>query len=169
MILGYRKLATPVGDIEIMFDEDALVALDFAEFASRTRVWLRRRLGTNRLERSNDRIGITQRLKRYFKGDLAALDEIPINCGGTAFQQSVWSALRRIPVGTTSTYGEIAASVGRPGAQRAVGAASGANPIAIVVPCHRVVGSNQRLTGYGGGLERKAWLLRHEGVMTCSD
>ncbi len=85
--------------------------------------------------------------------------------GGTDFQRRVWAALREIPSGTTRTYGDIAAELGEPGAARAVGLANGANPVAIVVPCHRVIGSAGALTGFGGGLERKRWLLEHEGVL----
>jgi methylated-DNA-[protein]-cysteine S-methyltransferase len=104
-------------------------------------------------------------LDRYFAGDLAALSIIPWGLAGTAFQQAVWSALAAVPVGATTTYGALAAQIGRPRAVRAVGAANGANPISIVVPCHRVIGTNRTLTGYGGGLHRKRWLLAHEGVL----
>ena len=82
---------------------------------------------------------------------------------GTPFQKRVWEALRTVPAGKTASYAELAVRVGSPAAVRAVGAANGANPVAIVVPCHRIIGSNGTLTGYGGGLERKTWLLRHEG------
>jgi len=88
-----------------------------------------------------------------------------VDPGGTEFQRTVWSALRTIPVGATRTYGQLAASIGRPTAPRAVGLANGRNPVAIVIPCHRVIGSNAALTGYGGGLPRKQWLLRHEGAL----
>ena len=87
-----------------------------------------------------------------------------MNPGGTPFQQTVWSALREIPVGTTRTYAQLAASIGRPSAPRAVGLANGQNPVSIVIPCHRLIGSSGALTGYAGGLERKRWLLRHEGA-----
>jgi methylated-DNA-[protein]-cysteine S-methyltransferase len=105
---------------------------------------------------------LTDRLAAYFAGDLFAVDAIETRTGGTPFQRAVWSALRPIPPGTTVSYGELARAIGRPAASRAVGAANGANPIAIVVPCHRVIGANRTLTGYGGGLARKAWLLEHE-------
>ena len=103
-------------------------------------------------------------LSRYFDGDLASLDEIDVELHGTAFQQRVWNALRTVTVGTTTSYAELARRVGAPAAVRAVGAANGANPVAVVLPCHRIIGSNGSLTGYGGGLERKRWLLHHEGV-----
>jgi methylated-DNA-[protein]-cysteine S-methyltransferase len=103
-------------------------------------------------------------LNAYFAGDFSALDRIEIEMGGTPFQRKLWRALRRIAPGTTSTYGALAAQIETPKAIRAVGAANGANPISIVLPCHRVIGSDQRLTGYGGGLDRKRWLLTHEGA-----
>jgi methylated-DNA-[protein]-cysteine S-methyltransferase len=104
-------------------------------------------------------------LARYFGGDLAALDNVAVELNGTPFQKSVWQALRRIPFGTTISYAELARRIGEPTAVRAVGSANGANPVAVIVPCHRVIGTNGTLTGYGGGLERKQWLLSHEGVV----
>jgi methylated-DNA-[protein]-cysteine S-methyltransferase len=101
-------------------------------------------------------------LRSYFEGLDADTSSIPLDLRGAQFEMQVWAALRRIPPGTTTTYGAIARAVGAPGAARAVGAANGANPIAIVVPCHRVIGSSGALTGYGGGLDRKTWLIEHE-------
>jgi methylated-DNA-[protein]-cysteine S-methyltransferase len=103
-------------------------------------------------------------LRRYFDGDVHALDEVQVELNGTQFQKDVWTALRRIPVGTTISYSTLAKRIGHRTAVRAVGTANGANPVAIVVPCHRVIGSDGSLTGYGGGLDRKRWLLAHEGV-----
>jgi methylated-DNA-[protein]-cysteine S-methyltransferase len=100
----------------------------------------------------------------YFGGDLAAIDALPVATGGTEFQRAVWDELRRIPCGGSISYSELARRIGRPAAIRAVGLANGANPIGIVVPCHRVIGANGTLTGYGGGIERKRWLLAHERV-----
>jgi len=105
-------------------------------------------------------------LTRYFAGETDALDVIDVEMNGTSFQRRVWAALRDVKAGTTVSYGEIARRIGAPSAVRAVGAANGANPVAIVVPCHRVIGGNGSLTGYGGGLERKQWLLRHEQAPT---
>jgi methylated-DNA-[protein]-cysteine S-methyltransferase len=107
---------------------------------------------------------LADRLKAYFDGDLRALDTISVDPEGTRFQREVWKTLQRIPAGQTWSYAELARAVGRPDAVRAVGAANGANPIPIVIPCHRVIGADGRLVGYGGGLERKLWLLAHEGV-----
>jgi len=108
---------------------------------------------------------VAEALRRYFGGDLAALDAVPAELNGTPFQKSVWQALRRIPPGATISYGELARRICQPTSVRAVGAANGANPVAVIVPCHRVIGSNGTLTGYGGGLDRKRWLLAHEGVV----
>lgn len=101
-------------------------------------------------------------LEAYFAGDLTDFD-LPIELHGTAFQRQVWAALQEIPYGETISYGELASRVGNPKASRAVGLANGRNPVAIVIPCHRVIGADGSLTGYGGGLERKVWLLDHEG------
>ena len=110
-----------------------------------------------------DSAGVATALRRYYAGELGAIEEIEVDSGGTEFQRTVWSALRGIPAGTTVSYREIATAAGSAGAVRAVGTANGANPVGIVIPCHRVVRSDGRLGGYGGGLERKRWLLGHEG------
>jgi methylated-DNA-[protein]-cysteine S-methyltransferase len=108
---------------------------------------------------------ITQALADYFDGDLAALDTIEVATNGTAFQEAAWAALRAIPAGATRSYAQQAAAIGRPKAVRAVGLANGSNPVGIVNPCHRVIGASGDLTGYGGGIERKRWLLEHEGAL----
>ena len=112
---------------------------------------------------------VLARLAAYFDGDLGALDGIPVALAcGTPFQRQVWLTLREIPAGVTWSYAELARRIGRPSAIRAVGAANGANPVPIVLPCHRVIGTNGSLVGYGGGLDRKRWLLAHEGVAPWS-
>ena len=126
---------------------------------------LQRRYGPVHLVEATDPHGFSSQLRAYLAGDYHCLDTIPVSTGGTAFQQEVWNALRAIPPGTTTTYGELAAKLGRPTAYRAVGGTNALNPIAIVLPCHRVVGADAALTGYAGGLERKQWLLRHEGYV----
>ena len=108
--------------------------------------------------------GAVTALAAYFGGDLAALDHLAVELRGTPFQQRVWERLRSVRAGTTATYGEIARSIGAPAAVRAVGAANGANPVALIVPCHRIIGSGGQLTGYGGGLGVKRWLLAHESA-----
>jgi methylated-DNA-[protein]-cysteine S-methyltransferase len=105
-------------------------------------------------------------LARYFAGEIGALDTLAVELNGTPFQKTTWQALRRIPAGTTISYAELAKRIGEPSAVRAVGSANGANPVAVIVPCHRVIGANGALTGYGGGLDRKQWLLAHEGVLS---
>jgi methylated-DNA-[protein]-cysteine S-methyltransferase len=162
------RQATPIGDMLLVADEaGALRVLDWHDYEPRMRLLLRRHYGAEpelvagRLPRP-----IRDALEAYYAGDLAALDRIPVASGGTAFQRDVWTALRAIPAGTTVTYGTLARRIGREAAVRAVGAANGANPIGVVVPCHRVIGADGTLTGYGGGIERKRWLLRHEGVAT---
>jgi methylated-DNA-[protein]-cysteine S-methyltransferase len=106
--------------------------------------------------------GLSAKVQAYFQGELGVLDSLSVTMGGTEFQRQVWRALREIPYGTRISYGELARRVGRPSAVRAVGAANGANPIGVIVPCHRVIGADGTLTGYAGGLERKRWLLQHE-------
>jgi methylated-DNA-[protein]-cysteine S-methyltransferase len=123
---------------------------------------LRVHYGRYALSQGGDTRRVRAALDAYFDGDLAVLDSIPTATGGTPFQRAVWNALRGIEPSTTRSYGQIAKNLGRTNSSRAVGAANGANPIAIVVPCHRVVGANGTLTGYAGGLERKRWLLDHE-------
>lgn len=105
-------------------------------------------------------------LARYFEGAIGALDTVAVELNGTPFQKKTWQALRRIPAGSTISYAELAKRIGEPRAVRAVGAANGANPVAVIVPCHRVIGSDGTMTGYGGGLDRKQWLLAHEGVVS---
>jgi methylated-DNA-[protein]-cysteine S-methyltransferase len=108
--------------------------------------------------------GVGSTLRRYFEGECDVLDSVAVEFNGTPFQKQVWQALRRIQSGSTISYAELARRIGNPSAIRAVGTANGANPVAVIVPCHRVIGSDGSLTGYGGGLERKQWLLSHEGV-----
>jgi methylated-DNA-[protein]-cysteine S-methyltransferase len=144
-------LETPVGIVEIGVDDGVLVSLDFVDRSTAA---------------PDEPSGIAARLRAYFAGDLGALDGIPIRFdGGTPFQREVWEALRTIPLGETISYAELARRVGRPHAYRAVGSANGQNPIGVVVPCHRVIAADGTLGGYGGGLDRKRWLLAHEGAL----
>lgn len=126
--------------------------------------FLAARFGTYELAEAHDLAGATTALRAYLAGDFGALDAVAVDPGGTPFQARVWAELRRIPPGTAISYGELARRVGQPTASRAVGHANGQNPVAIIVPCHRVIGADLTLTGYGGGLDRKRWLLTHEGV-----
>jgi methylated-DNA-[protein]-cysteine S-methyltransferase len=157
---------SPLAPILLVTDEeDILRALEFADHESRMHRLLRDHYGDYELAKGRSPKVVVRALDAYFDGDLTAIDKVQVTTGGTTFQRSVWGALRKIAPGSTRSYGEIAAEIGRPKASRAVGAANGSNPIAIVVPCHRVIGANGTLTGYGGGLPRKRWLLDHEGAV----
>lgn len=161
----YRdRLDTPIGAILLLADDRHLRVLEFADEAHRIEDWVRRRLGQPTFVDADDPVGASSTLAAYFAGRLDAIDGLAARAGGTDFQERVWAGLRRIPCGRTMSYGAFAADLGVPTAQRAVGAANGRNPIAIVVPCHRLVGADGSLTGYGGGIERKRWLLAHEGA-----
>jgi methylated-DNA-[protein]-cysteine S-methyltransferase len=165
LLLLLDRLSTPIGDMLAVADtQGRLRATFWTEDQEELRRFLERRYpgGHIELERASDPHGITSAVRAYFGGDLQAIDTLPVEAGGTEFQRQVWRALRDIPCGTTVSYGELARRIGRPKAVRAVGLANGANPIGVVVPCHRVIGSNGSLTGYGGGIERKRWLLDHE-------
>jgi methylated-DNA-[protein]-cysteine S-methyltransferase len=153
-----------IGSIVIVTDSVALCALEFDDGKEGMKPLLSRRFGSLVLHGEGDPLRVGEKIGAYLAGDLHALDEIKVNPGGTEFQQRVWSALRNIPAGTTRTYAQLAASIGRPSAYRAVGHANGRNPVSIVIPCHRLIGSDGTLTGYAGGLERKRWLLHHEGA-----
>lgn len=160
------RLPSPLGTMLLAWDDERrLRALDFQDSEERFERLLKRYHQTGPGRRTPDRppAEIGDRLAAYFAGEVDVLDSIPVATGGTPFQREIWEALRAIPSGETTTYGRLAAQIGRPSACRAVGAANGANPVVIVVPCHRVIGSDSSLTGYGGGIERKRWLLAHEG------
>jgi len=160
-----ETLATPIGTALLLTDDDAQVrALDWEDRAPSMQRLLRLHYGSVRLEPRGTVSTARRAIEAYFEGELTAINSLPVKTEGTAFQRSVWAALRTIPTGKTTTYGRLAVGVGRPKAVRAVGMANGANPISVIVPCHRVIGADATLTGYGGGLERKGWLLRHEGV-----
>jgi methylated-DNA-[protein]-cysteine S-methyltransferase len=161
------RVATPIGTMLVVTDRDGcLRALDWQEYEARMHRLLRLHYGKDGvvLDEGRAPAAVRDALEAYFKGDLSALDTLPVATGGTAFQREVWAALRAIPAGETLSYGALAKKIARPAAVRAVGLANGANPIGVVVPCHRVIGANATLTGYAGGIERKRWLLTHEGV-----
>jgi methylated-DNA-[protein]-cysteine S-methyltransferase len=156
---------TPTGRMHIITDEEQrLRAADWENKGDRMLQWLRVRYGENGFRLTGTRAPSEPRLalEAYFEGQVAAIEGLRTLARGTEFQLLVWSALREIPAGRTLSYGALAAKIGRPAAVRAVGAANGANPIPVVVPCHRVIGADSSLTGFGGGLERKRWLLTHE-------
>jgi methylated-DNA-[protein]-cysteine S-methyltransferase len=156
---------SPIGQVVVSWlDDSGVVSVDYDLGVEELERRLSRRLGPVDLATARRHPAGTA-MAAYFRGDLHAIDELPVTAGGTPFQRSVWKELRRIPVGETVTYSELARRVGRPGSVRAVGGANGDNPINVVVPCHRVIGKDGSLTGYGGGIERKRWLLRHEGAL----
>jgi O-6-methylguanine DNA methyltransferase len=154
-----------IGPIVIVTRPGALCAVDFADADERMKTLLSRRFEDFAIVHEDNPLGISEKLRAYFAKDYAVLDDIVVDTGGTEFQRRVWAELRAIPPGSTRTYGELAARLGGPNASRAVGLANSQNPLSIVVPCHRLVGSDGSLTGYAGGLARKQWLLRHEGAI----
>jgi methylated-DNA-[protein]-cysteine S-methyltransferase len=165
--LVHDELDTPVGVLHLLSDDAGrLHALGWFDGHDRmASVIAAYRARNGSLEDVKDPGGLTTALRAYFAGDLDAIRDLPVVFHGTDFQRAVWGALRTIPRGETMSYGELARRIGRPSAVRAVGLANGANPVGVVVPCHRVIGSDGSLTGYGGGLSRKRWLLEHERAL----
>lgn len=159
--LDTATVETPAGPFWLAARDGALVAAGFVESAPRLLARLAARFGPLESREADDPAGAASALRRFLAGERSVLEAIPVDLGGTEFQRDVWTALRAIPEGTTITYAELARRVGRPRAVRAVGAANGANPVSVVVPCHRVVGKDG-LRGYAGGVARKEWLLAHE-------
>lgn len=162
-----ERLKSPVGEVLLVTDDHgAIRALDFGDYEARmARLWRRYyREEVPAFATASSPTPARRAVDAYFEGDFAAIQSLPVETGGTVFQRQVWKALRDIPRGKTESYGELAARIGRAKAVRAVGLANGANPVGIVVPCHRVIGANGTLTGYGGGVDRKRWLLEHEGA-----
>ena len=153
----YSRMKSPIGDLTLTSDGEALTGLYMREQKYRpqqAREW----------QRDDDALAqVRAQLQAYFGGELREFN-LRLAAEGSQFQKRVWQALCDIPYGETISYGELARRIGRPGGARAVGLANGRNPIAIVVPCHRVIGAGGSLTGYGGGLERKRWLLAHEST-----
>jgi methylated-DNA-[protein]-cysteine S-methyltransferase len=165
------RIPTPLGEMFIVTDSDenlrAAYWTDEARMTGVLRAHFRETGFTvePRLKPSSH----VAAFRRYFGGELSAIDQLIVKTAGTAFQREVWQALREIPCGSTISYSALAQRIGRPAAVRAVGLANGSNPICVVVPCHRVIGADGSLTGYGGGLERKRWLLRHESAPVPAD
>jgi methylated-DNA-[protein]-cysteine S-methyltransferase len=173
------RLQTPVGSIGLAWQGSTLFLVEMDVATDRTS-WetgyragdpgerlagrLRGRFGDVSLEPGDAAHAVPRALRSYFDGELGAIDALDVHPGGTDFQAAIWAELRRIGAGRTATYADLAARVGRAGAARAAGGAVGANPIPLVIPCHRIVGADGRLTGFGGGLARKRWLLEHEGA-----
>lgn len=166
-VIYQAHIKTPLGKLLAVASEHGLCAVDFSsedrpdavvERVSRQYPDPKWQQGMNCFIKAAE-----DWFKRYFHADFASLRDIPLDLIGTEFEKKIWSALMRIPLGQLASYGELATAAGSPGAARAVGGAVGRNPIGIIIPCHRIIGGSRTLTGYGGGLERKQWLLRHEG------
>jgi methylated-DNA-[protein]-cysteine S-methyltransferase len=163
-VIRVQTIASPIGPLTTAERGGRICLLHFgADGPDVDRMFDRWYPGEPRNRQPLPEIGAV--LTRYFAGETAAIEGVAVEMNGTPFQKTVWAALRRIPCGTTISYAELARRIGEPSAVRAVGTANGANPVALIVPCHRVIGSNGSLTGYGGGLDRKQWLLTHEGVI----
>ncbi len=156
------RVDSPIGPLTIGARGGRVCILHFGDRERPVRETLARWYPGEAAARDRDPAGAASALRAYFAGDLAALDSVAVELNGTEFQRRVWETLRSVRAGTTASYSDIARAIGVPAAVRAVGAANGANPVAIIVPCHRIIGANGSLTGYGGGLSRKRWLLRHE-------
>ncbi len=161
--LSIGQMMTPLGDFILVWDaEGEVVASDYGDHQARLHQLLQRRLGQCKLAVAEVPPVLATAIDAYFAGDLAALNRMPVRLNGTAFQNRAWAALRQIPPGARASYAEQAALLGNPKAARAIGSANRNNPCNLVIPCHRLVGSDGALTGYAGGLERKRWLLNHE-------
>jgi len=158
------RVESAIGTILIISDGTRLRSLDYLGYDHRMDKLLVARYGDYALRDETDPGGASSAVRAYLAGDLRAIDALAVSTDGSPFQERVWAELRRIETGTSISYGELARRVGQPTASRAVGHANSLNPVAIVVPCHRVIGANATLTGYAGGLHRKRWLLEHEGV-----
>jgi methylated-DNA-[protein]-cysteine S-methyltransferase len=163
--LTLDRLATPLGEALVVVDDAGVLrAFNWRDYEPAMRAWIARRYPTAALVEGRAPHAVRQAFGAYFGGEARALEQVRWRAVGTSFQLSVWQALCEIPAGQTLSYAQLAEKVGRPTAVRAVGLANGANPVALVAPCHRVIGANGALTGYGGGLHRKRWLLAHEGA-----
>lgn len=154
---------TPVGDLTILLEQGVIVICEFADRAPRVENQIKRFYPEHQLEDVPLPSALKEKLDRYFSGDRDILHTLPSAPVGTAYEQSVWAALQAIPAGNTLSYGALAQKLGS--SPRAIGRANGRNPVCLIHPCHRVIGSDGSLTGYAGGLDRKEWLLKHEGAI----
>lgn len=159
------KIQTPIGDMILVARDGVLLLLEFEDATGRMEREMKLRFKGHELQHTENPFCLSQIMQDYFAGNISAIDNILTDGGGTSFEKQVWAELRKIPSGSTVSYGSIARKLGDINMSRAVGTANGRNPIAIVVPCHRVIGADGSMTGYGGGIARKEWLLRHEGAL----
>jgi len=156
--------ASPLGELVMLTDAGRLIYLDFADNAPRMQRLMRARYREFEAPPGPAQTGLRARLDAYFRGEWDAFAGLDFDPGGSEFQRMVWRGLGAIPVGDAHSYGQLARVIGRPSAARAVGAANARNPIAVIIPCHRVIGGDRCLRGYAGGGDRQAWLLEHEGA-----
>ena len=161
-MIRYAFLKTPLGGLGLVTSKGRLTQVRFLRDRPIEDVAAALEVGST-AQRCDTLGDIVERVHAYFAGELTAFDAVMCEPAGTEFQRQVWHTLREIPAGKTRSYGDIARRLGKPGASRAVGAANGANPIPLIIPCHRVIGANGHLTGFSSGLDLKVWLLRHEG------
>ncbi len=164
MKLFFDQIIAPFATIHLVTDGQSMISLDFQGFEERLDKLIVKRYKDYKLADRDNPQGFSDKIRAYLMGNIAAIDDIPVNTGGTDFQKSCWQLLRKIPAGETWTYGQMARMLGNPKAVRAVGMANSLNPVGIVVPCHRVIGANGKLTGYASGLSVKQWLLEHESA-----
>lgn len=169
MQLGFAQVDSPLGLMSLATTDNGVCALGFADQWPRLVERMAARFGEFEFHATAQSEEAAAAIAAYFEGELTAIDALAVDVAGTNFQQRVWRSLRRIPVGETCSYQELAADAGAPKAVRAAGTANGANLVAIVIPCHRVIRSGGGLGGYGGGLDRKARLLQHEGAAVKLD
>ncbi len=162
-ILMFQTYSSPIGDITLVEFEETLCYLDFSENDDRLERLLTIRFGRYQMK-NGVILDMEDRLNRYFDCDWSAFEGLPITTAGTEFQKTVWRKLKEIPIGSTISYQKLAQNIDKPKAIRAVASSNARNPIAIIIPCHRVIGKSGALRGYAGGLHRKQWLLEHEGA-----
>jgi methylated-DNA-[protein]-cysteine S-methyltransferase len=160
-----HRIPTPIGDMILVARDGILHLLEFEDASGRVERELKSRFKNYEMQYTENPFGLSHIMHDYFSGNIHAIDTILTDGGGTTFEKKVWAELRKIPTGSTVSYGSIARKLGDIKMSRAVGTANGRNPIAIVIPCHRVIGADGSMTGYGGGIARKEWLLRHEGAL----
>ncbi len=163
-LLYVDEINSPIGKVTVIADDRALCHLDFSDCQDRIDRLLKTRYGDYSLQTKKNLLDMRNRLKAYFAGQWNAFDELQLQTGGTQFQRKVWQVLASIPCGETLSYKQLARRIGQPTAVRAVANANARNPLAIIIPCHRVIASDGSLAGYAGGVRRKQWLLQHEAV-----
>ena len=161
-VLSIDHVASPLGMVTIVVADDAVCGLAFSVARSRMLARTLCRFPGLMLRRCRDPNQYSTRVRAYFSGEFDALDDIAVDCGGTTFEERVWASVRAVPAGTTRTYRDVAELIRHPQAIRAVGRANARNPVCLVIPCHRMIGSDGQLRGYAGGIWRKRWLLEHE-------